>query len=83
MAFFTGLFIIFKKSVKKVYYKKFRKKKFIYIKTVSIKKIRIRVNIKTTDRREALTDMPPRSEDELDAVTLHNQASSLVHTVQY
>ena len=23
--------------------------------------------------REALTDMPPRSEDELDAVTLHNQ----------
>lgn len=24
--------------------------------------------------REALTDMPPRSEDELDAVTLHNQA---------
>lgn len=24
--------------------------------------------------REALTDMPPRSEEELDAVTLHNQA---------
>ena len=24
--------------------------------------------------KEALTDMPPRSEDELDAVTLHNQA---------
>ena len=24
--------------------------------------------------REALTDMPPRSENELDAVTLHNQA---------
>lgn len=23
--------------------------------------------------REALTDMPPRSEEELDAVTLHNQ----------
>jgi hypothetical protein len=27
--------------------------------------------------REALTDMPPRSEDELDAVTLHNQGCSL------
>jgi hypothetical protein len=27
--------------------------------------------------REALTDMPPRSEDELDAVTLHNQATKL------
>ena len=24
--------------------------------------------------REALTDMPPRLEEELDAVTLHNQA---------
>lgn len=24
--------------------------------------------------QEALTDMPPRSEEELDAVTLHNQA---------
>lgn len=24
--------------------------------------------------KEALTDMPPRSEEELDAVTLHNQA---------
>ena len=24
--------------------------------------------------REALTDMPPRGENELDAVTLHNQA---------
>ncbi len=24
--------------------------------------------------REALTDMPPRNEDELDAITLHNQA---------
>lgn len=24
--------------------------------------------------REALTDMPPRAEEELDAVTLHNQA---------
>jgi hypothetical protein len=27
--------------------------------------------------REALTDMPPRSEDELDAVTLHNQVTKL------
>lgn len=27
----------------------------------------------TENAREALTDMPPRSEDELDAVTLHNQ----------
>ena len=27
--------------------------------------------------REALTDMPPRSEDELDAVTLHNQVRKL------
>lgn len=27
-----------------------------------------------TAAREALTDMPPRSEEELDAVTLHNQA---------
>ena len=27
--------------------------------------------------REALTDMPPRSEDELDAVTLHNQVCVL------
>ena len=25
--------------------------------------------------REALTDMPPRSENELDAVTLHNQVN--------
>jgi tetratricopeptide repeat protein 30 len=28
--------------------------------------------------REALTDMPPRSEDELDAVTLHNQVTHVI-----
>ena len=28
--------------------------------------------------REALTDMPPRGENELDAVTLHNQVCSNV-----
>jgi len=27
--------------------------------------------------KEALTDMPPRSEDELDQVTLHNQVMRL------
>ena len=31
--------------------------------------------------REALTDMPPRSENELDAVTLHNQVSWLCHAL--
>jgi hypothetical protein len=28
----------------------------------------------TSSAKEAMTDMPPRREDELDAVTLHNQA---------
>lgn len=30
--------------------------------------------------QEALTDMPPRSEEELDAVTLHNQALMNIET---
>ena len=76
------MILILKNSYKKSIIKSSVKKSlYTYIKTVSIKKIRIRVSIQITDRREALTDMPPRSEDELDAVTLHNQASSLVHTV--
>lgn len=32
------------------------------------------VIVLVTAAQEALTDMPPRSEEELDAVTLHNQA---------
>ena len=32
--------------------------------------------------REALTDMPPRSEDELDAVTLHNQVCHSIANVK-
>jgi len=32
------------------------------------------LNITDDAAKEALTDMPPRSEEELDAVTLHNQA---------
>jgi len=32
------------------------------------------INITDDAAKEALTDMPPRSEEELDAVTLHNQA---------
>uniref|UniRef100_A0A1B6E2P5 Tetratricopeptide repeat protein 30 n=1 Tax=Clastoptera arizonana TaxID=38151 RepID=A0A1B6E2P5_9HEMI len=38
-------------------------------------KAAIEYQLKNVDgAREALTDMPPRSEEELDAVTLHNQA---------
>merc|ERR1719361_722669 len=38
-------------------------------------KAAIEYELKNMDNaKEALTDMPPRSEDELDAVTLHNQA---------
>ncbi len=33
--------------------------------------------------REALTDMPPRSEDELDAVTLHNQGCCVLKSSLY
>ena len=32
--------------------------------------------------REALTDMPPRSENELDAVTLHNQVTTVTSAVR-
>ena len=77
------MILILKNSYKKSIIKNSVKKVYIYKNSEYIIKIRIRVSIQITDRREALTDMPPRSEDELDAVTLHNQASSLVHTVQY
>ncbi len=33
---------------------------------------------KFTYARDALRDMPPRSEEELDAVTLHNQAREIL-----
>jgi tetratricopeptide repeat protein 30 len=33
-----------------------------------------KVTSETNPAKEAMTDMPPRREDELDAVTLHNQA---------
>jgi tetratricopeptide repeat protein 30 len=36
-----------------------------------------KVSSETTSAKEALTDMPPRNESELDPVTLHNQA--LIH----
>ena len=31
--------------------------------------------------REALTDMPPRGENELDAVTLHNQVCNNIYNI--